>query len=202
VRLFVAGELPGAVKAALAEAQRRLGREGGASPMRDARPVKWTHPEGMHLTLRFLGETDSARVTELSLALREAVAGFSPIRLSLAGLGVFPPGGAVRVVWAGLGGEVDRLTALAAAVEEAVAARGWAREARPFHPHATLARIEDRRAGAAIRGLLEEGGGARLLEPPMPNVFPLAHVVLFESRLGSGGARYRALDLFPLKGSA
>ena len=214
MRLFVAAELPESVKAALAAAQERLrsGRpgsraEGRANRSRGLRPIRWTRPEGLHVTLRFLGETDAAAVAGLREALARAAGRASPLSLRLGGLGCFPPSGPARVLWAGLEGDLDRLAALAAALESAAVSCGFPPERRPFRGHVTLARLEGGAEGAALRrriaGPGEDGttGGERFLEPPVPSVFPLTEVVLFESRLGSGGARYTALDRLALRGS-
>lgn len=132
MRLFVAVELHAEVNAQLARALESL---------RACRGYRWVKPTQLHVTCKFLGEVDDARVDALRAALR-AIA-VPPLQLGVRGLGQFPPRGRPRVVWAGLCGDVAALVALAGEVEAACAPLGFAREARPFRPHVTLARVSD-----------------------------------------------------------
>ena len=94
MRLFVALNLPDVVRRALWEA---------TSALRDRDfPIKWVRPEGLHLTLKFLGEVDDARERELRDALQRAVAGGKTLPLALGGFGVFPDFSRPRVVWVGV----------------------------------------------------------------------------------------------------
>src|SRR5437867_392019 len=99
LRLFIAIELPEAWTAALTRAQDTL-RGRGLDGLR------WTRPEGIHLTLKFLGNVDERRVPELGASLEQAVAGLRPFTLRLSGLGSFGPPARPRVVWAGVTGDL------------------------------------------------------------------------------------------------
>lgn len=110
-------------------------------PLRETLPgARWVVPERWHLTLRFLGDTDPARVASLVPAL-DALAAGPPLRLSYAGLGTFPAGGRPSVLWVGFAGQLDRLAQLAAAADRAVDSSGAGRRDRPFRPHLTVARF-------------------------------------------------------------
>ena len=131
MRLFIALTPP-------AEVQRAVW--GAVHPLRSRElPVKWVAPEGVHLTLKFLGEVGEERRDELVAALRAAVAGSRPIALAVRGAGVFPDAARPRVFWAGV--EPDpALELLADRVERGFAALGFPSEGRPFRPHLTLGR--------------------------------------------------------------
>src|SRR5213080_1392598 len=97
VRLFVALNLPPAVREALWAATAAL-RELGL-------PVNWVRGDGIHLTLKFLGEVVDDREAEITAALGRAAAGARTLPLALAGFGVFPDFRRPRVVWAGIAPE-------------------------------------------------------------------------------------------------
>ncbi len=178
-RLFIAAELPPDVKAALVAAQERL--------RRDNPPVKWVAPEAMHLTLRFLGETDTELAPRLGAGLRAALEGWRAISLHLTSAGAFPNDRRPSVLWVGVGGALAALGALHAAVESAVAALGFPRESRPFRAHLTLGRVR-REVSAAQQQLL--GAALRALPAFAPTAWTVDRVVLVRSQLDRGGPIY------------
>ena len=112
--------------AALAHLQRHL------ADVRTSNPAQW------HVTLAFLGEVPAAE--PLYDGLTAAAARHAPFQLSLRGGGSFGP----RATWAGLGGDVAALRALAADVEEACRAAGAQLEERAYRPHLTVGRVDRR----------------------------------------------------------
>ena len=185
LRLFVACELPDDVRLALGAVQDGLRR---ATHVR----LRWVRPEGIHITLKFLGGVEAARVGEIERALAAAIEPFEarvrPARL--AGFG----GSGLRVVWVGLEGDIDRLAGLAERVDAALVPVGFPRERRPFAPHLTLARVPDEASPQDRRGL------ARLLEghslPELPSMI-LTGMYLIRSILGPDGSAYQRLVSFP-----
>jgi 2'-5' RNA ligase len=136
VRSFIAVELPPEVKSTLARLQNRL-KSGSRAP------VKWVDPESIHLTLKFLGNIDTALIDKITAALGEACRGVRPFSLEINGIGVFPNERRVRVVWVGLAGETATLGQLQKRVDDGLAPLGFKAEARPFTPHLTLARVRE-----------------------------------------------------------
>lgn len=134
MRLFIAIELPPEIKQGIAKVQEQL-RTAGAN-------AGWTRPEGIHLTLKFLGEVPEERVPEIMAALTVASQGTGKLNLEVSGAGAFPNGKNPRVLWLGVAGDVAKLTELQAAVENAMAGLGFEREERKFSPHLTLGRIK------------------------------------------------------------
>ena len=152
--------------------------------------VRWVDPTGIHLTLRFLGNTDTAQVPGIIAGLRGELAGAVTPDLSLSGLGTFPPQGNPRVIWAGVSGQLDRLTGLQRGAESAVAALGWPAEPRPFRPHLTLGRIRNRASDAQRRAVLDTIAG---IEIPGRSIWRPDLVRLYQSVLTPQGPIYSGL---------
>jgi 2'-5' RNA ligase len=133
VRLFVAVVLPPATRDSLAAAVAPV-RERHGGP-------RWIPPERWHITLVFLGAVDEAvALPRLHRALAVAAGDAAPLRLQVAGAGRFPGGGAPRVLWAGVTGDLDALTALARATRRAARASRITVERAAFRAHLTLGR--------------------------------------------------------------
>jgi 2'-5' RNA ligase len=182
----VAVDLPEEVREALGRLQADL-RAGNLGDLR------WARPEGIHLTLKFLGETPADRVPEIREALRAPAAGAAPLRLALGEIGTFG-GRRPRVLWQDLTGDVGPLAALRQAVEESLVALGFAAEEREFSPHLTLARVRQPPppgAGERIAAALAE------VEPPRGE-FEVTEFALIRSILAPQGAVYQRLAAFPL----
>lgn len=154
-------------------------------------PVKWVRPEGLHLTLKFLGSVEADLVAPIKGSLAEAIAGTPRLSFTLTDLGGFPSVAKARVVWAGLESEAA-LELMVHRVEQASARLGFPLEGRPYRPHVTLGRLrEGRRLPAAA---IREIEGVDLT----PVSFTSEAVVLYHSQTGPGDSRYEALATFPL----
>jgi RNA 2',3'-cyclic 3'-phosphodiesterase len=176
LRLFVALNFPPPLRQALWEATAAL-REPGW-------PVKWVRVDGIHLTLKFLGEVAEEREPDLRAALTRAVAGARALPLVLGGFGVFPDLRRPRVVWVGVTPD-PALELLQHQVEREFAALGFATEARAFRPHVTLGRAT-REARPAAFARFEAALGGLAYEQAV-----VVHAVdLMQSTLQSGGAVY------------
>jgi 2'-5' RNA ligase len=182
MRLFIAVELPDEVRQVL--------KSGLGALKRDLPAVRWVRPEGMHLTLKFLGEQPPELVEGFDRSLPEALARLTPVDVQLGGGGFFPHERRPRVAW--VGGEAPGLDGWAAAIEGAAAELGVAREARPFSLHLTLARLERPWGTHAVEDFLVRVGKWQF------PAFCAREVVLFESRLRPSGAEYTALRRWPV----
>jgi RNA 2',3'-cyclic 3'-phosphodiesterase len=188
LRLFVAVELPDQTK-------RELSRAADALRAAGARDLRWVRPEGIHVTLKFLGATDERQVAEIERAVAEAARGVRAFDLKPEGIGSFGGRRHLRVAWAGLGGDRQALAALAARVEEAIAPLGFPTEQRAFNPHLTLARVRDETPPDERQRLHEAIASVRA---PTFTPFRVERVSLMRSTLGRGGAVYDALSTHPL----
>jgi 2'-5' RNA ligase len=181
MRAFIAIELPESIRAALRREQ---------ASFRPASPdARWTQPEGIHLTLKFLGEISDRKVREVCESLKN-LGQFESFAVGLKGFGFFPDARRPRVFWAGVEAPAS-LRRLAEQVEEAMGRIGFAREERPFRPHLTLARFRVPQPQPALQALLTQQG-----EQELGN-FEVSEFFLFESKLSPQGAQYRKVERFP-----
>ena len=189
LRLFVACELPSEALEALARVQADL-RDHGAGRLR------WVRPEGIHLTLKFLGAVAPDLAERVIDALAKAIVEPFTLNLRFDRLGSFGGRMRLRVLWVGLAGDIEELSALAETVEKALKPLGFPRESRPFAPHLTLARVPDE-MGVDERSRLADLIAAYTL-PPLPSM-SISEVSLMQSFLLPGGARYEQRATFPVR---
>jgi len=141
--------------------------------------VKWVRPEGLHLTLKFLGDVDEAREPELHAALGQAANGAAcGVTLHIEGFGVFPDFRRPRIVWAGVSPD-PALELLQHRVEQVFAPLGFPTEARPFRPHVTLGRGDCRGLESSLAALT------------FTATTIVDHLDLMKSTAQSGGAVYQ-----------
>lgn len=183
VRAFLALEIPDPVKTSL-EAARDAVR--GTLP-----PARWTRPEGWHLTLKFLGESEKGTLERLASDLGPRLASLSEVAVELSGGGFFPSPARPRVAW--IGGSAVGAAPVVDAVEAAAVRAGYPGESRPWTAHLTIARLKSRWPPAAVEAYLAWADGLAAAR------FVCARVVLFESSLRPAGAVYTALERFPLE---
>ena len=172
IRTFIALPIPDDVKASLGDAVTRLKARN--------RSVRWVKPEGLHITLKFLGDIEENTVGPLSADLDRAASLCPELCLSLAGFGAFPSGKRARVVWVGLAGDMEELVRLAASIDTACRTYGIEREKRPFAGHITLGRLK---APTVVD----------LAENPVERMFSASEVLLYKSVLLPSGAQYSVL---------
>jgi 2'-5' RNA ligase len=182
LRLFWGLEIGAAARARAAGVAAALRDQPGGSD------VRWVREESLHVTLRFLGATDPARVADLEREVVRATRGIAPFAVSLAGALLFPSARRARVVALGLAPEAE-LGALAAGVERGAVAAGFPTEDRAFRAHLTLGRARDRRG---IRLAVTESVTTR------GDAWDVTEIVLFRSDHAPGGARYTPLARVPL----
>ena len=184
MRLFVALESPDNVRAALIDLVARL------KPL--CRSASWVRPEGMHVTLKFIGHAiadgDSQKLAAARAALA-AVQSAAPVDLLFRGIGFFPNARRPRVAWCGIQASTN-LVPLAADVERALEPLGIPRESRALVPHLTLARFKIPPGGDALVREAENFAGHEFGSTRETQFH------LFESRLKPGGAEYAKIQSF------
>lgn len=184
VRTFICFNLPREVKENLAQLQTDLKKRG--------RGVRWARPEGMHLTLKFLGDVDEGKIPEIADAVRKAVADRPVFQVEIAGAGGFPNLHRPRVYWVGVHETSGALEALQARIENELARLGFPKEKRKFSPHLTLGRVKFNDGLKAISEILDN----KVL-PPM--TFTANEIIVMKSQLSPQGSTYTPLAILPLK---
>jgi 2'-5' RNA ligase len=175
-RAFVAIDLPDTVRSLLAAAQQKLKSYGFR--------VKWVRPQSIHLTLKFLGNIDGVQADAVVGAMTQAAKGCAALALAPSGVGVFPNARRARVIWVGIGGQLDRLKSLQRALEAQLADLGFPRETRPFKGHLTLGRVKGKIAPHRLQAALDD------LANFEAGSFEVNQIILFKSQLQSSGAVY------------
>ncbi len=146
----------------------------------------WVRTENLHLTVRFLGDTDSEQVPDVALAVVEAAAAVTPFHLELGGAGAFPDGRHPRTLWLGVTQGNDGLEALDAALAAPLTRLGWRADPRERRPHLTVARTD------ATRGPVSHALGEALAAAAegWSTAFDVTAMTLYRSHLGGGPPRY------------
>ncbi len=149
--------------------------------------ASWSRESNIHLTLKFLGETPHQLVWKFDSALTRAIKGISAFPILISGCGVFPRPRDPRVLWVGISDPERQLVNLQSRIEAESEQEGFAREARQFHPHLTLARLRTREGAREIARAHEELQFA-------PEEIPVNEVLLIRSELSSQGSRYSTIS--------
>ncbi len=184
MRLFVAISIDESIKRSL---------EGAIESLRAARaPVRWVKHDGLHLTLKFLGETSMKKLDELCLSMENISKRVSPFEITVEGSGAFPHPARPRVVWVGVDEPSRSLPRLWKLVDEAVSSLGWEKEKRKFTPHVTLGRVKGNinlgRLEETLTQLRDVHWGSQAVE----------NFSVYRSYLGPGGAQYEVVRSFSL----
>ncbi|MBU0985114.1 MAG: RNA 2',3'-cyclic phosphodiesterase [candidate division Zixibacteria bacterium] len=157
----------------------------------DGSSVKWVASNNIHLTVKFLGDTDDRLIPAIIKHLETIASQFQPMSATIDRLGAFPNLRKPRVIWAGSSAPPEMAGRIAEAVDAAVHGLGFERETRKFKPHLTLGRVKQ---GRSVGHLPEALENYRLT--PIP--FRLDRLVLFKSTLTPQGALYDRLAECPL----
>jgi 2'-5' RNA ligase len=179
IRAFIALTPSAMLQQALAEVQAAL--------QRLSLPWRWVKPAQIHLTLKFLGDILPETIDPIAQAIRQAVITCPPFTLSVQGLGCFPTPTRPHVLWMGIHAPHDRLSYLHQRLETELVSLGFTPEGRPFHPHLTLARGQQRVNRHQLVTVLQAYGDQHFGE------MLVEHVLLYQSQLHRDGAVYTML---------
>ncbi|HEX2948045.1 MAG TPA: RNA 2',3'-cyclic phosphodiesterase [Armatimonadota bacterium] len=188
IRSFIAIEIERTILERLTAVQQEL-RQSGAD-------VSWTRPEGIHLTLKFLGNISQEQVPAIGDALNVIAGYYRSFPLYASGVGGFPHLRRPRVLWAGVAADDDVLQRLANDVDRAMAELGFPREDRPFRAHLTLGRVKSPANLETLVPMMEAHAHDEFGTMVVRDVF------LMRSDLSPKGARYTELCRAPLLGDA
>ena len=197
MRAFVAIEIPPRAKQQLRAQQDRL----RTLPALRARPslLRWTDPEKMHLTLRFLGDTEPPQRDQMQEGLAAIGKRHAPFKMALSGLGCFNSWRNMRVLWVGITGDSDALQAVQSEVELLTRQVGFAPVTNQFSPHITLARTARRATRDAMRAAADQlRSAAQHKDRRIQLEWKVNELHLIRSVLRRGGAQYVNLATCPL----
>jgi 2'-5' RNA ligase len=185
-RIFIAVDISDAARAECARHIDELRRRFPTTNLR------WERSEKLHLTLKFLGDTEASTLAKLEEPLERVASDISPFTLALSGVGVFPSRQKPRVPWIGIKGEDDALSTLAGQVDAECEQLGYEREGRRFSPHLTIGRV---RPPFKSLSVIDEHLAARI----EPVTFDVTSLVIYESQLSPTGSVYSVVSRLQLK---
>ncbi len=180
MRLFIAIDPPVEQREKLQMLQQRLAHSLDG--------VKWVSPDGLHLTLKFLGEQEEGRLHSIIAAMKKTAGSTAPFYLQFARIGLFPSPQRARIIWAGIGTGAAETKELAALLEDELAKGGFPLEQRPFKAHLTLGRIRRPLPAERLSRLLDSENNFSTEKAAVRSMR------LYESRLSAHGARYTELE--------
>ncbi len=184
IRSFVAIDLPQSVRSQMESLQEEFKRKEA--------DVRWVRPEGIHLTLKFLGDITPDEVGRIGRVLASIVPRWAPFSLQIKGLGCFPSVRNPRIIWVGIHDGANSVSSLQRAIEKAALDEQFPSEDRPFKPHLTLGRVRSLRGRDSLMASLE------IHKDDEVGVFVAREVGLFRSELKPSGAVYTCLQRFQM----
>lgn len=147
MRTFIAISLPQEIKTALVKLQKNLKTSGA--------DVKWVEEQNIHLTLKFLGEIEEKIAEKICVILKETAKNLNPFSLRLESPGAFPRTDKPRVIWAGLGEDIQQLKNIVAELEKKLSEIDIPAEERAFASHITIGRLKsDKNREELVKGLI------------------------------------------------
>ena len=175
IRTFICIEIPQSIKERINRLQEILRQI-------DAQ-ISWTKPSNIHLTLKFLGGVEPARIERVKKALERAANGIGPFDVEVSGSGCFPSARSPRVLWVGFANVPELLQHLYSNIEDELAREGFEREKRKFSPHLTIGRIRAPHNSAQVAEALIASGFES-------EAFIATEVILMRSDLKPTGSIY------------
>lgn len=188
MRVFVAIDIDDDIRKSLADLQNEITAKTGIKKS----DVKWVNPELTHLTLKFLGEVEDSRVSELYNAVKNVAGRHSAFDLDMRQVGYFGRKSA-RVLWIGTGQGADSLRQLQAELEGQLAQAGWPRENREFSGHLTLCRIKNYKAGLKLAAICEDYKDFKA------GLLAVDSICVYQSQLAPTGPIYTLLANYKLQ---
>lgn len=184
LRVFVAIETPEAIYLRLAAQVEQFKRRIPTGV------VRWLGLEGIHLTLKFLGDVSPGKVDQIVILLERIARQYTPFEVDVGDLGCFPNTHRPRVLWIGVQDPSGTLNDLQKSLEDGFESIGFKREARSFHPHLTFGRVKRRAGRSAVQSLSKTLKGERI-----GNIgrFQVNEICLIRSDLKPTGAFYSKL---------
>lgn len=151
------------------------------------RGVRWVRHDGIHLTLKFIGEIETSQLDEIASAIEKVIKNYKPFKIKLAGKGAFPNFNRPKVFWIGISEVENTIRQIQGDIESALEELGYPREERGFSPHLTLGRVKFQ--DPTVNKIALELERMKIDEIE----FTLSEVVIMQSDLQPNGALYTPL---------
>jgi 2'-5' RNA ligase len=145
--------------------------------------IKLVEPENIHITLKFLGDTDEELIDPITDGITDSIQGVKPFEVRFEGMGAFPKLDYMRVVWVGLEG-TEPLVQISRKLDSALAPLGFKKDKKGFNPHITIARVRSPRGKSELRNIIDSHS---------TNIFGsinVSSITLKKSVLSSAGPTY------------
>ena len=117
--------------------------------------VKLVEPENVHITLKFLGDTNESRIDEIDKIMKDSVKGIDPFNIKLKGTGVFPNQNYIKVIWIGIKQD-EPIGIIVRKIDEQLSKIGFKKEKREFSSHLTIARVKSAKGKDGILRVIEK----------------------------------------------
>ena len=184
IRTFIAIEIPEDKKAEIKRLQSELRNLRGS--------VRWVRPEGMHLTLKFLGDVEDSLIVKLAAEVADATGYCERFNIGITGTGAFPNFRRPRVFWIALREPTGELAQLAAKINHKLENLGFPAEKRKFSPHITLGRVKDPHGVQSLSEYLQSISFDA-------GEFEAKEIIIMKSQLKPTGAEYTPLHRIALE---
>jgi 2'-5' RNA ligase len=148
--------------------------------------VKLVEPENVHITLKFLGDTDEGYIDQIGEIIKDAVKETDSFEIQLKGAGVFPNQNYIKVMWIGIKNGVQ-IGKIASKIDEQISGLGFKKEKRDFSAHLTIARVRSAKNKEKILQIIE-----KYRDMEFGN-FKVNYIKLKKSELTSKGPIYTTL---------
>jgi len=190
VRLFIAIDLSNTLRKQLSTQIDQLAQSLGS------KNIRWLKASGIHLTLKFLGDTPENQIADIGIILQDISAQFSPFKMRIEGFGCFPNLNRPRVFWIGVHEQLGIIEGLSQTLDSKMTKLGFKKEGRSFSPHLTVGRIRKDVRSSELSRLSKELESIHIGELGTEWV---KEICLFSSTLRPSGAEYAKIASFSLK---
>jgi len=148
--------------------------------------VKLVEPENIHITLKFLGNTDEERIADIKKIIKSVVEDVKPFKISLEGTGVFPDKNYIKVIWAGIKNS-EKIEKIAEEINEKLSKLGFKKDKRKFSAHLTIGRVKTAKHKDKLLQILDKYKDFKFAE------FEVKSIELKKSQLTPNGPVYTTL---------
>ncbi len=117
--------------------------------------VKLVEPENIHITIKFLGDTDEKYIDAIEMGMKESIKDITPFLVTLKGTGVFPNEKYIKILWVGIT-DTSRIETIAHSIDTSLVPLGFKKEKRGFSAHLTVGRVKTARNKDQLLSVVEQ----------------------------------------------